>query len=219
MLFRSPYAALPWEDLDSLFTAILGDIIEHSCQAGDIDVLLYLNPAEFSDEFLKPFHNHVRCFEMADGSVFSQVPAAIEQAFALRYSRVVVLLENHPLIGPALLAKIFAQLGCEDDCIVVGPTPDGFVYLLGVKQNHSALFDLEAPELLSKPGRLLHNVCGAGALIFPAPSRYLLDSGAHLANARLEIEAMHETEAGFPSRTFAMFKSIDKKYKPRKLSR
>jgi len=214
-----PYAALPWEDLDSLFTAILGDLIEHTCRAGDLDVLLYRNPLEFSDEFLQPFRSCVRCFEMQESSVMTQVPGAIEHAFTMHYSRVVVLLENHPLIGSALLAGVLGQLSCEDDCIVIGPTPTGSVYLLGVKSNHPALFRDEEPDILSKPERFLRSACKENSLLFPIPSQYPLDSGSHLARVRMEIETMPESDADFPSRTSAMFKSFDKKYKARKSNR
>ena len=216
---NEPYATLPWEDLDSLFTAILGDLIEHTFQSGDVDVLLYRNPLEFSDEFLQPFRARVKCFDMQDGSIFSQVPGVLEQAFTLHYGRVVVLLENHPLVSPALLTRIFAQLGREDDGIVVGQSPDGQAYLLGVKSNRNAFLDSPEIDLLSKPERLLQAVCLENSMVFSVPSRFPLDSGTNLARLRVEIEEMQEGDAGFPHRTLAMFKSFDKKYKLRKPNR
>ncbi|MBI3363701.1 MAG: hypothetical protein HY033_02205 [Ignavibacteriae bacterium] len=214
-----PYAALPWEDLDALFTAILGDLIEHACQTEDVDVLLYRNPAEFSDDFLHPYRDRVRCFDMHTGSIANHLPGAIEHALTSHYNRVIALFENQPLIGPTLFKKIFSQLGCEDDCIVVGPTPNEGAYLLGVKSNHSALFGSDEINLFSKPQRLLQCICQENAVVFPAPLLYTLDTGSSLARLRLDIEAMHETDTDFPHRTFATFKSFDKKYKPRKLPR
>ena len=214
-----PYAALPWEDVDALSMAILGDVIEHSLQACNADVLFYRNPAEYSDEFLRPFRNRLKCFDLKDGSITSQVQGAVEQAFALHYSRVVIVLENSPLISPTLLSGIFSQLGCEDDCIVVGPTLDAQVYLVGLKSRHDVLFEAGGPDLFSKPKRFLEGVCRESAVVVPAQTQYLLNSGSRLARLRCDVEAINESNSGFPRRTISVFKSFDKKYKQSKTSR
>ena len=35
-----PFAALPWDDLDTLFTAMLGDVAEIACHVDFADVFL-----------------------------------------------------------------------------------------------------------------------------------------------------------------------------------
>jgi hypothetical protein len=117
-----PFASLPWDDLDALYTAFLSDTLRVAIQLYDVDVLVYRNTKEISDDFFLSYKYRVKLFGMNEDPLAEQVQQAVENAFQLGYQRVTVLLENNPLITNKILRLTFAQLGFEDDCIVFGPT-------------------------------------------------------------------------------------------------
>ncbi|HYQ87299.1 MAG TPA: DUF2064 domain-containing protein [Bacteroidota bacterium] len=214
-----PYAALPWEDLDALFTALLGDVLEHACRLSDADILLYRHQADLSDDFLHPFGDRIKCSTLLNGSLTENVHHAVEAAFAGLYQRVVVLLENHPVLDTAFLAKIVQQLSYEDDCLVVGPALEGGCFLIGMKSNHSELFEKTDQDPLVKPNVLMKRLCGTDSILFLTQPTYLLDSGFSLARLKGDLDKTDGLSPGFPKRTYEMFKLIDKKYRLKKPAR
>ena len=216
---EEPFASLPWDDLDALFTALLVDTIQNVCQLGDADVLLYRNEREFADEFLAPFKTRVRCCDLLERSFTEEVQQAIESAFAEHYHRVLVLLENNPVGIPQRLRRMLDQLGQEDDCVVLAPTADGRCASIAMKANHSWIFDDDGGDPLAKPHLLLQRLCTLQTLILPQPVTHLLDSGANIARLRDELEGVEDRNGEFPRRTYEMFKVFEKKYKTRKASR
>ena len=214
-----PYAALPWDDLDALFNALLGDSIENVCQLGEVDVLLYRNEKDLSDDFLAPFKSRVRCCDLLEKSFTEEIQHAIETAFAEHYHRVLVMLENNPVGIPRRLRRMLEQLGQEDDCVVLNPTVEGKCSSIGMKSNHGWVFDHQEGDPVAKPHLLLERLCKLPSLIVPMPSTYLLDSGPNLARFRDDLEAIQERNGEFPRRTYEMFKLFDKKYKTRRPSK
>jgi hypothetical protein len=214
-----PYAALPWEDLDALFTALLGDVLEHACRLSEVDVLLYRNQADLSDDFLHAFGDRIKCSTMVNGSLTENVHHAVEAAFASLYQRVVVLLENHPVMETQFLTKIVQQLSYEDDCLVVGPALEGGCFLIGMKTNHSELFEKTDQDPLTKPNVLLKRLCATDSILFMTQPAFLLNSGFNLARLKGDLDKADGSSPGFPKRTFEMFKTIDKKYRPKKPAR
>lgn len=211
-----PYAALPWEDVDALFTAVLGDVIQNACQVPGADVILYRNPSELSDDFLAPFGQRVRCCDIGEESLSQEVCRAIDLTFAEHYHRVIAIIDNHPAYSPSLLRKMIDQLGCEDDCVVLNPTIEGRCSVVGMKLNHSWIFDAAEGDPLASPHLLMERLCKLNAVLIPAPPSYLLNTGTHLARLKSELEALPERTPDFPRRTFEIFKMLDKKYKLRR---
>jgi len=214
-----PYAALPWEDLDALFTALLGDVLEHACRLTEVDVLLYRHQGDLSDAFLHPFGDRIKCSTLVNGSLSENVHHAVEAAFASLYQRVVVLLENHPIMDTPFLAKIVQQLSYEDDCLVVGPALEGGCFLIGMKSNHSELFEKTDQDPLIKPNVLLKRLCTTNSILFVTQPTFLLDSGFSLARLKGDLDRADGLSPGFPKRTYEMFKMIDKKYRVKKPAR
>lgn len=214
-----PYAALPWDDLDALFTALLGDTIENACRLSEADILLFRNEKEFSEEFLTPFKGRVRCHDLQEIPFAGEVLHAVETTFAEHYHRVLLLLDNNPVGIPVRVRRMLDQLGQEDDCVVLNPTIEGKCSSIGLKTNHSWIFDPKEGDPLAKPHLLLQRLCTLPTVIVPTPISYLLDSGVNLARFREELDAVEERNGDFPRRTYEMFRLFDKKYKTRKGAR
>src|ERR1700741_5067260 len=94
--WASPFAALPWEDINALFTAFVGDLLMTVSHLKGTDVLIYRNPEELSDEFFLPFRQMVQLRDINDQPLSDQVERAVDSAFQLNYTRVVALLDNDP---------------------------------------------------------------------------------------------------------------------------
>ena len=214
-----PYAALPWEDLDSLFTAMLGDLLESVSQGDFADVLLYRDASELSDDFLGKLREKIDIRNVSEGSFSEQVQQAIETVFSQGYDRVVAILDNHPLITSEMIRKVFDQLGYEDDCVVVGPTMEGKYFLLGMKSSHSEVFDITEGNPMTNSNLLLERLCRTNAILFPITMSYALDSGFNLARLKKELDALGSNNVSFPHRTHEIFKTFDKKYRTRKSTR
>jgi hypothetical protein len=214
-----PYAKLPWDDLDALFTGLLGDLLEQACRLKDVDVLLFRKKSELSDDFLLPFQNRVKRFDEAHGSFTENVQHAVDQAFAAHYHRIVVLIDNHPLIDAPFLARVVQQLAYEDDCVVVAPSLEGTCFLVGMKANHGSIFDRTDHDPLAKPYLLLKRLCRLEAMLFLTEPTYSLDSGSGLARLKSQLDAADGSSPDFPRRTYEMFRTFDKKYPPKKATR
>ncbi len=214
-----PFAALPWDDLDTLFTAMLGDVTESCCLVEDADVFLYRDGAEFSDDLLSRFRPRITICDLPSGSFAEQVQQAVESVFLQHYDRVIVILDNHPLFSTKFLMSVFHQLEYEDNCIVLGPTAEGKCFFLALKSDIHILFNVDEGDPLSNFNLLMNRMCRSNALLFPTPTGYSLDSGFNLARLKNDIEALAATEEKFPHRTHEMFKMFDKKYKSKKSAR
>lgn len=208
-----PFAALPWDDLDALFTAFLGDVIQNVCQIPDVDVLLYRNPNELSDDFLAPFRDRLRFRDMNDAPFAVQVQRAIEETFHDHYDRVLVLLENHPAMGTRVLRRALGILTHDDDCIVYAPTTDGHCLMIGMKMNHGWIFENTTSDPVIKPYALMEKLCSVDTQVYLLPPTYMLDSSTSLGRLHTELGEREGRELDFPKRTFEMFRALDKKYR------
>ena len=215
-----PLAAIAWDDLEILYTALLGDVVRNACLSEGADVFVYRNPNEYSDDFFLPFRQRVELCVLEDVPVAEQIQGAIDHVFRSSYHRLVILLENNPLTTSACLNRIFGQLRYEDDCLVVKPSAEGKCTMIGMKANHSELFDVADGDPLEQPHRLIERCCTLGNnMLFLLPTTYMLDSVSGIAQLKREIEAMDRARAEFPSKTYEVMKILDKKYRARKGSR
>ena len=208
-----PYASLPWDDLDALFSSFIVDILDHACSVPDADVLFYRNPSEPLDEYLYPLREKITFCDLQGETFAEQVYAAVEKTFADGYSRVIVLLDNHPTLSSKFFGRVFEQLKYEDDCVVVGPTVEGKCFLVGMKGNSSEVFHCTDEDPVTKPFVLLERLCRLEGVLFLTQQRYVLDSGFNLARLKDELVSPGVRAKEFPKRTYEIFKSFDKKYR------
>jgi rSAM/selenodomain-associated transferase 1 len=73
-----------------------------------------------------------------EGDLGARMQHAFEQAFELGAEKVAIIGSDCPELTPAVLQSAFDLLDQHD--FVLGPTPDGGYYLLGMKQMESAVF-------------------------------------------------------------------------------
>jgi len=211
------FPVLPWEDIDALYTAMIGDFVKNACQVQSVDVLLYRNPNELSDDFFLPYQQRLQLFDLTDLPLSEQIQQAVENAFSSGYQNVIVVLDNHTMITRAILRRVLSQLGYEDDCLVVGPTFDEKCYLVGMKMNHGRIFDTSEGELLYKPMILLKHICNIDSMLFLLNPINSLDTPANLMDLMKHIDALDKANVEFPTKTYAVFKMFEKKYKLKKL--
>jgi hypothetical protein len=148
--------------------------------------------------------------------LIDQMQQALMDAFQNKYQKVVLFLENNPLITRNRIRKVLNQLGFEDDCIVVGPTYDGKCYLLGMKSYHDSILRGEEGNPLQEANVLMKNICNISSFIFPLEPEYSYGVSVNLMDLRRRMEVLNKGSIEYPSRTHDIFKMFDKKYKLRK---
>ncbi len=85
------------------------------------------------------------------GNLGARMADAFQRAFAAGATRTVIIGSDCPELDGEQIGKAFAAL--EEADLVLGPTPDGGYYLLGMRQFHPELFANIAwstPEVLSQ---------------------------------------------------------------------
>ncbi len=214
-----PLAALSWEDIDMLFTAMVGDVIRNASQLEYTDILVYRNPAEYSDDYFLPYRSRIQLIDLVDGSLTEQIQSAVDTVFRNSYHRVVVLIDNNPLITTSVLNGVFNHLRYEDDCLVIGPTPEGKYSLLGMKMNHSELFDPAQTDPLTTSDSLLTRCCALESMLFTTSTPYFLDSTQNIAKLKKDIEGLDRNGPEYPSKTSEIMRIFDRKYRTRKMAR
>ena len=210
---EDPFSTLPWEDIDILFTAMTGDILRTVSQLNTVDILVYRDTKEISDDFFFPYHQRLKLVDLESATPLEQIKIGIENAYAAGYQNIVVLLQNNPLILRKTMMEAFGQLGYEDDCIVVGPTCDERCYLVGMKMNHSSIFDSPDGDGAQKQHLLLKNICQLDSVLFLLHPMNAMDSAANLMVLMREIELLDKTSVEFPVKTASAFRALQKKYK------
>jgi len=214
---QDPFASLPWDDLDALYTALLGDTLRNVSQLSDVDILVYRNEREISDDYFASNRHRVRLLNLTEAPLAGQIRSAIENAFASNYQRVMIILDYNPLVHQATYERVFEQLRYEDDCIVVGPTREGKCFLIGMKLNHGKLFDASDGDPLKKSELLMQQICATQAIVFLLNPLNSLDNGINLIQLKKTIDAMDKGGSEFPNKTFGIFKMLEKKYRSRRI--
>ena len=212
------FAMLPWEDLDALLTATIGDFVRNACGLVNVDILLYRNPQEISDDYFLPFQQRLQLFELTNAPLTEQIHAAVENTFQRGYQNVVTVLENNPLLSRTLLRRVFTQLGHEDDCIVVGPTFEGKCFLVGMKTNHSKIFESTEGDYLSKSMILIKNICSIETMLYLLNPINSIDTTDNLMLLMKNVDEHDKTHLEFPSKSYLVFKMLEKKYKLKRIS-
>ena len=207
-----PFAGLPWTDFDSLFSAMFDDILEQATRVPNTDIIVYRDKTEFSEEALQHFSRAVKCHDVVGKDQGEQLKHAVENAVSLGYQRILVVLENNPLIDTLFLRRIFEQLQYEDECVILGPNIEGTYHLLAFK-NTTPLVVGPGEELQAVADGILKQVCAAEAVLFLSSQRYALTTGPNLNRLKNEIAVHTGRPDEFPHRTHAAFAEFDKRYK------
>ena len=213
---NEPFAALPWDDLDSVFHACVGDLLHAAASVPETDVLLYRSAQFPAEKLIVPAGNGVRQFEMGQGDFGECAQQAIESAFLEYYHRVVVIVENNPLLRGEDFLQAADQLGVEDDCAVITPADDGGIVLAALKTNYPSLFFGKGGSAVGPPSGVLARLCELDVMVFPTRPSFMLDSTANIDRLREEVAGRDPGSPDFPKRTSAAFRALERKYKWRK---
>lgn len=214
---EGPFAALPWEDLDSVFHACTADLLGQATAVGGADVVLHRTAEGFPDGMAGEFGDAVRMVDTPRGDLGTAVHQAVEGAFLESYHRVVVILENNPLLSSGILRKAIGQLGTEDESVVVCPSDDDRVTMLALRSAHPSLFAGRSYQAISRPGGLMSRLCEVEAQMFLMRPLYMLDTPGGLERLRTDVSRMDGDGPDFPKRTAAVFRSLEKKYRMKKV--
>ncbi len=210
-----PFAALPWDDLDAIFHAALGDIVNRAVEVPDADVLVYRDERYLpGSRFSRP-RDSVRIIDMPNGDFSAVAGQAVEHAFLEYYHRVVVVLDNNPLIGAAMISRAIDLLGTDDDAVVVAPAPGGRAGLLALKANHPSLFRGDGHRGVGTGG-VLARLCELDVHLFPTEPVFLVESPETIDLLRRRISGMDPSDPDYPGLTSAVFRSLEKKYRLKK---
>ncbi len=211
-----PFAALPWDDLDSIFHACAGDLVQAAAAVGETDVLVYRGATFPVERLMVSGGNGIRQFEMGPVPFDECVQQAVENAFLEYYHRVTVVVENNPLIGRDAFRTANEQLGVEDDCAVITPAEDDRVVLVALKANYPSLFVGKGGSSDGRSSGLLSRLCELDALVFPTQPSFTLGTTANIERLRGELSLRDPGSTDFPKRTSAVFRSLEKKYRWKK---
>ncbi len=211
-----PFAALPWDDLDSVFHACVGDLLHTAASVPETDVLLYRNAQFPAERLIVPAGNGIRQFDMVQGDFGECVQQAVEGAFLEYYHRVVVVVENNPLLDRDVFRLATDQLGVEDDCAVITPADDERIVLISLKANYPSLFFGKGGSHVGRPSGVLARLCELNVMVFPTQPSFMLDTPANIDRLREEVAGRDPGSPDFPKRTSAVFRTLEKKYKWRK---
>ena len=109
----NPFSAFTWEDLDILFNPLLGDTVRNACQLERTDVFLFRNPSELSDDGFFAYQQKLQLCDLGESPIAEQIQAAVDGCFRLGFQRLVVILENHPMISSKVLHAHFTSFGTK----------------------------------------------------------------------------------------------------------
>ncbi len=211
-----PFAALPWEDLDAVFHSCVGDLLQVAATVPDTDILLYRSARFPAEKLLLTAGNGTRQFDMPSEDFGECVQQAIESAFIEYYHRVIVVVENNPLLGRGLLRRATDQLGVEDDCAVITPSDDERLVLVALKANYPSLFFGKGVSVLARPSGVLARLCELDVMVFPTQPSFMIDSTNNIDRLRGAVASMDPGTPDYPKRTSAVFRTLEKKYRWRR---
>ncbi len=211
-----PFAALPWEDRDSLTHAIVGDLVEQAAALPGADIIIMHPKEERFDDIAGLFPGRVKLHALTTESLARGPAHLLEGEDVRQYQKIVLIAELTPLVPSRLIAKTFAQLGAEEDCIVLGQTREGGCAFLGFRAPQRTLLTEMDNDIYEKADRLLAHLCGQNIIVVPIQSFEGLRTGSQVESLRKAIGALQTAGGSFPRRTEATFRSFEKKYKPRK---
>lgn len=213
---KVPYTAISWDDIDLLFSAMLGDLLEILTQIPQVDIFLVTSKTELQDDFLFAFHNRVNVLYTAEKNYNRRVAFSIATVFNEGYNKVIAYFDNYPLFKNNFIKRVFSQLNYEDDCIVCSATDTGNCNLVAMKNNYSSWFDEATEEQFINLDYLLKKACENKLVIFTTNNLPTIVNGYDLQNLKNDIQTQMTIETLYPKKTHQMFKYLDKKLRNRK---
>ncbi len=122
-----------------LSAAFLEDTLDLVCAVEGAAPLIAYTPPENLPQFEALARGRSLFTVQPSGNFGVRLQAAFADAFALGFTRVLIIGSDSPTLPPALLEQALSLL--EDAPLVIGPATDGGYYLLGMKVLQERLFE------------------------------------------------------------------------------
>jgi len=123
-----------------IYTAMLGDIINHSNTLKDVRILIFwaLESVEFP---IISGTEHIEMYRQNGSDLGERMANAFATAFSFGIKVCCIIGSDSPDLPVKFITQAFANLERDNTDIVYGPTEDGGYYLLGIKQPWQRLFE------------------------------------------------------------------------------
>jgi rSAM/selenodomain-associated transferase 1 len=123
-----------------LYRCFLEDILEEMAQVPGIRVALAHSPAGAKDFFQKLAHPDILLFPQAGADLSDRLVRACDRGFTGGFKNVLVRNSDSPDLPGEIVAAGVQALKSGRAEVVLGPSPDGGYYLVGLNQPRPELF-------------------------------------------------------------------------------
>jgi rSAM/selenodomain-associated transferase 1 len=129
------------QDAAELYRCFLRDTVALMESVPETDVIVSYTP-EGSERLFEGITSNGHQLLLQRGVSFGRrLFNALDDLLSQGYDSVAIMDSDSPTLPPDCLRRAFEELARPGDRVVLGPTSDGGYYLIGIKKNHSALFD------------------------------------------------------------------------------
>ncbi len=183
------------EDAKQLYVAFLGDAFalaeEIMDEREDLAVALCYTPAGEEEAFEEVEREGSMMLPQRGGDLGERLRNCFADLFAMGFESVIAIGADSPTVPGELIYDAFDCLD-EGDDLVLGPTPDGGYYLIGMRALHDTLFagvPWSTPEVFAATKR---QAAAAGLRLVELPEWYDVDTPADLERLREELRETRE---------------------------
>lgn len=125
------------EQAAELYEAMLFDTLEWARALTDLDLVLAYTP-EIQRGYFEPIAEDFTLLAQRGEGLAERMAAAFEDLFKAGHPAVIAVGTDHPHLDPLRVREAVERLADAD--LVLGPTPDGGYYLVGLRRPHRDLF-------------------------------------------------------------------------------
>jgi hypothetical protein len=175
----------------------------------DARVVVYHNGETFSEEYRTTFSLRISSCETGHDGFEMTVLDAMRDAG----ERTIFLFENQPRLTSAFLERVFDQVSNEETGVVIGPTYEERVWMLGAGSVTQLLGEGKPNAFSLDSHSMMENLCQSDVAVFPTEVRHSLVGRVGLDQIRSEVEL--ESDAR-PRRTLAALDGIQHKVKSKR---
>ncbi len=219
-----PYFTLSWEDIDMLYYSMLNDMFDVFSGLQHVDLFLSGKSEDYQGCSLLSSNRKITLLDISVPSMNDHIATSLDAVFEQGYRKIILLSHYYPMYTIKFIENVFAQLSCEDDCLVYGASRSGNCYLFALKTNYSDWFRNNAKENnLSQLKKsylstdyLLKKASASDMIIFPLSTLKSVENNYDIVNLKIEIEHSMNLNSQFAKHTYEAFKHIEKKYTRRK---
>lgn len=185
-------AAIGYEEAASIARAFIACLVRRFRKTGDRRVLA-VTPAESMDIFKSLLGNDDWIVApQSEGDLGARMRAYFQSALAAGADRVVLLGSDSPTLPLDHVERAFEMLATRP--VVLGPTPDGGYYLVGIAGEVPPIFEEIGWSTEAVFQQTVTRLRSAGLEFDRLPEWYDVDEAHDLERLRRELDALAETD-------------------------